>query len=120
MDASEAISGPLKQPAEAAVAWLNQTQNSQFELTGVIEPETPVNNSGSYEIGLVLCDGELCARQQVRVTPRNNGFEFSRVEQDAPLIPPLLDPPKGLRAQWIDEQLGKFDFILLLFYRGRW
>ena len=35
-------------------------------------------------------------------------------------VPTLLDPPVGVRRTWLDDQLTKHDFILLLFYRGLW
>ena len=38
----------------------------------------------------------------------------------AGMILAWLDPPPGLRARWLDEQLEQHDFLLLLFYRGRW
>jgi len=42
------------------------------------------------------------------------------VESATPGIPPLLDPPEGIRSTWIDEQLKKYEFIVLLYYRGLW
>ena len=35
-------------------------------------------------------------------------------------IPPLLDPPEGVRRSWLDDELAKHEFVLLLFYRGLW
>jgi len=40
--------------------------------------------------------------------------------QAQPDIPPLLDPPGGLRSKWLDAQLDKFEFVVLLYYRGLW
>ena len=109
-------------PANAAVDWINNTEQSNYELTGVVDYDSAFSAQPGepYELGLILCDGELCRREQVRVIERDGEFEFNRAEMRQAAIPPLLDPPVGLRKAWLDEQLEKFDFILLLFYRGRW
>ncbi len=113
----------LQAPAAAATAWINATQNQNFELTGVVDVEQALAASGStdaYELGVVLCDGEICSREQVRVQPTADGYQFSSVASAAPDIPPLLDPPVGVRAGWLDQALAKHEFVLLLFYRGLW
>ena len=69
---------------------------------------------------LVLCDGELCSREQIRITGSDGKWEFDAVQVAAQEIPPLLDPPAGVRRTWLEARLGKFEFVLLLFYRGRW
>jgi len=68
----------------------------------------------------VLCDGEICACEQVRVSPLTNGNRFSLVAKQAPAIPPLLDPPEGIRGGWLDKVLADHEFVLLLYYRGLW
>ncbi|MEM7541092.1 MAG: hypothetical protein AAF384_05835 [Pseudomonadota bacterium] len=121
MNETTDIRSDLQAPANAALAWLNEQRGSEFELTGLIDaPEMDGLSTQSYEFGLVVCNGEICAREQIKVVPTANGYEFSTVPLEAPEIPPLLDPPIGLRRKWIDEQLGKYEFILLLYYRGRW
>jgi hypothetical protein len=40
--------------------------------------------------------------------------------ESEPDIPPLLDPPVGVRREWLDRQLEQHEFVLLLFYRGLW
>jgi hypothetical protein len=72
------------------------------------------------EFGLVLCDGEVCAREQVRITPTADGYQFKLVETGQREIPSLLDPPEGVRRQWLDSVLAKHEFVVLLFYRGLW
>ena len=52
--------------------------------------------------------------------PVGDGFRFSFVEAAVRDIPPLLDPPVGVRSQWLAGQLKKHEFVLLLFYRGLW
>ena len=45
---------------------------------------------------------------------------MSAAEVDDPLIPPLLDPPIGVRTGWLNAQLDKHKFVVLVFYRGLW
>ena len=106
-------------PAQAALAWFNERENTRFELTGIAD--APLHaDADDFELGLVMCDGEICAREQIRIENTPAGFRFEQLDAPQAVIPPLLDPPPGLRRTWLSEQLEKFDFILLLFYRGRW
>ncbi|MFT4564185.1 MAG: hypothetical protein ACI9BW_003948 [Gammaproteobacteria bacterium] len=122
MQLREDINPAVLAPAEAAVAWLNKDRGTNFHLTGIIDPDTtaPTRIGDESEMGLVLCDAGICLREQVRVVKTQAGFDVCAVEIDDNLIPALLDPPVGVRADWLDDQLAKFDFVLLLFYRGRW
>ncbi|MCZ0942177.1 MAG: hypothetical protein OXJ53_03885 [Gammaproteobacteria bacterium] len=112
----------LQLAVEAAVAWINRERGANFRITGLVDAEEAVlrGTVQPMELGLVLCDGELCQREQVRIEPTGRGFSISAVEAGENSIPPLLDPPLGVRASWLDDQLEKHDFILLLFYRGLW
>ncbi len=117
------IPSELRGPTAAAVRWLNAERGTAFELTGVVDSEAALAGHASdqpYELGLVLCDGELCAREQVRVESAGGDYQFRLVDAADPAIPPLLDPPQGVRSSWLHEQLGRYEFVLLLFYRGRW
>lgn len=122
MERSEEIPSELTRPADAALAWLNDTRGTQYRLTGLVDTDAALAARGDepMEFGLVLCEGDHCTREQVRVLPKGQGFEVAAVEADNPVIPPLLDPPVGVRSAWLDEALARHDFILLLFYRGRW
>ena len=112
----------LQPAADAALAWINRERGANFRLTGLVDAEEAIRGGmeQAMELGLVLCDGELCQRQQVRIEPTGHGFSISAVETKEAPIPPLLDPPPGVRASWLDDQLEKHDFIALLFYRGLW
>lgn len=110
----------LKEATEAALRWVNQTSSMKYELTGLLGTQDIQSTSETFELGLVLCDGEICAREQIKFTPKDNGYEFEHAESATPEIPPLLDPPEGIRSTWIDEQLKKYEFIVLLYYRGLW
>ena len=119
----EEIPAELQPAADAALAWINRERSAHFKLTGlVLDDDGPaaLTAGQAMELGLVLCQDDLCMREQVRVAPRDQGFEISAVPADAPLIPPHLDPPTGVRENWLAEQLGKYSFVVLLYYRGLW
>ena len=122
MHIEESIPVELRPSAEAAVSWINKTQRHNYELTGVVDyaQALAADAGAGYELGLVLCDGEMCAREQVQVQPTADGYHFSLVEAGARDIPELLDPPAGVRQQWLAGELAKHEFVLLLFYRGLW
>ena len=118
----EEIPSELKPAAEAALAWINQEHGAQFKLTGLVDADKAVGRKTGQpiELGLVLCEGDHCLREQVRVEATSQGFEVSAIEAETLVIPPHLDPPLGVRHSWLDDQLGKHAFIVLLFYRGLW
>ena len=120
MQTEETIPESLRAPAEAALTWINQEQQQSFELTGLVDVEGINDVAEPFEMGLILCDGEICAREQVRVVPEGEAYRFEFVQQVARDIPPLLDPPAGVRKDWLQRQLEKHEFVLLLFYRGLW
>ena len=110
----------LRGPARAGVAWINEKNNTSYELTGLVDVEKIKDIKLPFELGLVLCDGEICTREQVLFKPSIAGYTFERLEADTPDIPPLLDPPVGVRSNWIERQLKNCEFIVLLYYRGLW
>lgn len=112
----------LRPAADAALAWINRERGAQFKLTGLVDAEEALARPPGepMEFGVVLCEDDRCLREQVRVVPEADGFSVSAVDTGEAAIPALLDPPPGVRSTWLDEQLAKHSFILLLFYRGRW
>ena len=112
----------LKPQVLAACDWLNQSQGTSFSVTGVVNYDDALvaKPGDSFRLGIVLCDGEICTREKVQITPVDDGYEFSRDDTPDFEMPAELDPPPGLRKTWFEEQLQKQDFLLLLFYRGRW
>lgn len=122
MQSTENMPAELKPCAEAALAWINQTQQTSYQLTGIVDYQDGLTAQPgqAYEFGLVLCDGEICTREQIRVEPAADGYAFSPAEVAARDIPPLLDPPAGIRNNWLAGELAKHEFVLLLFYRGLW
>ena len=122
MQQDESIPASLRLQAEAAVSWINETQQQSYELTGLVDYEQALKagEGEPYELGLVLCDGEICAREQVRVGSSGSGFQFSFVDAAEREIPPLLDPPEGVRSGWLEAEMARHKFMVLLFYRGLW
>ena len=120
MQGIESIPGHLAPAAQAALSWVNDSRGSNYELTGLVDVDEIDHTNQPFEMGLVLCDGEICSREQIRVVPEGDAYHFDFVDQADPGIPPLLDPPEGLRSRWLDQQLEKYEFVLLLYYRGLW
>lgn len=112
----------LRPAADAALAWINRERNTDFKLTGLVDPEAALAAAPgeAMEFGVVLCEDDVCLREQVRVEVAGSHFAVSAVDSADTLVPALLDPPVGVRSTWLDDQLARYDFILLLFYRGRW
>ncbi len=122
METEYSIPLQMRQPAEAALAWVNKTQGRTYELTGLVDFELALQakSTEKFEFGLVLCDGEICTREQVVVQTFNNRYKFSLATNNVQEIPSLLDPPEGLRRDWLAGALEKHEFVVLLFYRGLW
>lgn len=116
----EDIPPQLQPAAEAALNWINQERGTRFKLTGLVDPEHALqtNTDQPMELGLVLCEGDVCVREQIRIQTQGKGFRVSRIQAEDTIIPAHLDPPLGFRQTWLDEQLAKHAFIVLLFYRG--
>ena len=120
MLAKEDIPDHLRGPVDAAVDWINSSFAANFEVTGLADKKVPHDLTRDFELGIVLCDGEICERKQVAFEPTEGGYNFAMNDSAEAEIPPLLDPPSGNRVGWLGEQLEKFDFVLLLYYRGLW
>ena len=116
----EDIPKHLQIALDGAVDWINGKYETNFELTGLADTKTPKDVETPFELGVVLCDGEICDRKQIGFQPSATGFEFSVLDLAEPAVPALLDPPEGNRVGWLDQQLEKFEFVLLLYYRGLW
>ncbi len=120
MHLREDIPTQLVPVAQAALSWVNDVRATSYSLTGLVDVDEAENADEPFELGLVLCDGELCRREQVRVAPEGEAYHFDFVAEAAPDVPPLLDPPEGVRKEWLDRQLQNHEFVLLLYYRGLW
>lgn len=122
MNVTHEIPVTLRPASEAALAWINETRDAQFKITGVVDAEAAMARVGQgfFELGLVLCQDDVCAREQVIVEPVADGYRVREGRLEDPLIPPDLDPPSGVRFGWLDAQLAKHAFVVLIFYRGFW
>ena len=117
----EAIPAALRAEVDAALTWLNAEQGRDFKVTGVIDPETAERSGAeTHDLTLILCDGDLCVREQVRVRGSGAGFVISRGDTARVDPPAELDPRPGVRNGWLAEVLAKHAFVVLVFYRGFW
>ncbi len=128
----ETIPDRVAAEAEAARAWFAHEQESDFKLTGIVDPQASLAAdaaTGARELQLILCgnqDGQdVCLRERFRVAPTEGegGFDVTHVADAGPEIgspAPLLDPPAGVRSGWLDGVLQKHAFVVLVFYRGFW
>ena len=117
----EEIPGALQPEVDAALAWLDAEQGRRFRVSGIVDPETALRSGGAaHELTLILCDGDLCVREQVRVRARSGGFEITRADAAREDPPAELDPLPGVRARWLEAALAQHAFVVLIFYRGFW
>jgi hypothetical protein len=117
----EEIPAALLPEVEAALAWLNAEQGRHFKVTGVVDPELAEQSGGAaHALTLILCDGDLCVREQVRVRAASGGFEITSAGATREDPPAELDPLPGARKGWLADALAKHAFVVLVFYRGFW
>ncbi len=124
----ETIPPHLADAAEAARAWFSSERGSEFKLTGILDPEeAPEAGTAARELQLILCgqeDGQdVCLRERFEIAPATSGFDVTHLAEattDPGSPAPLLDPPVGVRAAWLERTLPRHAFVVLLFYRGFW
>jgi hypothetical protein len=118
----EQIPESLAPAANAALAWINDQQGASYKLTGLVDPDLSwqPDEGSPTDMALVLCDNDMCAREQVRIQLQGDRYHITAIETADPLIPPHLDPPAGVRNHWLQDQLMDKEFTLVLFYRGFW
>lgn len=117
----EEIPEALRAEVCAALAFLNERRGRSFSVTGVVDPELAERSRDvAHDLTLILCDGDLCVREQVRVRPGRGGLEISSAEVAGEDAPAELDPKPGARLGWLDAALAQHAFVVLVFYRGFW
>jgi hypothetical protein len=117
----ETIPEALRPEVDATLAWLEARRGRQFEVTGVVDPELAEQSSGQdHDLTLILCDGDLCVREQVRVRAAGGGFEIAGADAAREDPPAELDPLPGVRSGWLEGALAQHAFVVLVFYRGFW
>ena len=121
----ETIPEALRRDVEAARDWFNQTEESNFEVTGIVEPQAALDASGTRELRLVLCAGDRCECRSFGVSTKDGRYEVALLDEN-PVgevqgsLPAELDPPPGAMRQWLDLVLDRHAFVMLVFYRGYW
>jgi len=117
----EQVPESLRPEVDAARAWLEAEQGCRFEVSGVVDPELAEQAAGQpHDLALILCSGDRCVREQVRVQAAAGGFEIRRSDAARVDPPAELDPQPGLRRGWLDAALAQHAFVVLVFYRGFW
>jgi hypothetical protein len=121
----ETIPEALRRDVEAARDWFSQTEEIDFKVTGIVEPQAALDASGRRELRLVLCAGDRCECRSFAVSTKAGRYEIALLDEN-PVgevqgsLPAELDPPPGAMRQWLDLVLERHAFVMLVFYRGYW
>ena len=123
---SETIPDHLQPRVDAALNWFNTSNESDgevFKVTGILDATEAFE--GSDELQLILCGGDRCEQRTFRVSGESEPFSVHLTDGDLFALQPEkpqadLDPPPGVRAEWLDNILSQHAFVVLLFYRGFW
>ena len=132
----EVIPDAFAAEAEAARLWFAREQSTEFKLTAIVDPQDVLahdSTSGTRELQLILCGNQegqdVCLRERFEIKRDGDGFDVTHLDDagegrgQSPRVgspAPLLDPPLGVRACWLDGVLEKHAFVVLVFYRGFW
>lgn len=116
------VPSQLQPAANAALAWINENKGANYKLTGLVDPDLAwqAEDGSSTDMALVLCDNDACAREQVRIQVQGDTYQVAAIKAEDTFIPPHLDPPVAVRSNWLDNELRKHNFIVIVFYRGFW
>lgn len=120
---SEDIPPELLERVRAALAWVNESADTEWEVTGIVDPEEAL--VGGEDLHLILCGGDRCEQKSFRVRGQPGAWEIEGtarpgVPTAGGARPAELDPPPGPRRAWLDGVLAQHAFVVLLFYRGFW
>ena len=122
---SETIPSALQPRVDAALHWFNTSEESAddvFKVTGILDPDDAL--SGSNEIKLILCGGDRCEQRSFKVSGSEDNWRVEIADNlassDGEKPQAELDPPPGVRSNWLDSVLTQHAFVVLLFYRGFW
>jgi len=121
----ETIPEGLRPDVEATLGWFNRTQDVEFEVTGILDPEAALEVSGARELRLILCGGDRCEQRSFRVASNGDDYDIALLDDDRLVeaegqTSAELDPPPGARRGWLDRALAQHAFLVLVFYRGYW
>ena len=123
---SETIPNRLQPRVDAALNWFNASSEAgdeTFKVTGILDADKTLE--ASDELQLILCGGDRCEQRTFRVSGESEPFSVHLTDRDLFALQPEktqadLDPPPGVRADWLDNILSQHAFVVLLFYRGFW
>ena len=123
---SETIPDRLQPRVDAALNWFNASNKAGdeiFKVTGILDADEALAESD--ELQLILCGGDRCEQRTFRVSGEHEPFSVHLTDRDLFALQPEkpqadLDPPPGMRADWLDNILSQHAFVVLLFYRGFW
>ena len=123
---SEIIPDRLQPRVDAALNWFNASNEAGdeiFKVTGILDADKTLE--ASDELQLILCGGDRCEQRTFRVSGESEPFSVHLTDRDLFALQPKkpqadLDPPPGVRADWLDNILSQHAFVVLLFYRGFW
>ena len=123
---SETIPDRLQRRVDAALDWFNASNEAgdeTFKVTGILDADKTLE--ASDELQLILCGGDRCEQRTFRVSGEIEPFSVHLTDRDLfapqPEKPQAdLDPPPGVRADWLDNIFSQHAFVVLLFYRGFW
>ena len=125
-EVSETIPDRLQRRVDAALDWFNASNEAgdeTFKVTGILDADKTLE--ASDELQLILCGGDRCEQRTFRVSGEHEPFSVHLTDRDLFALQPEkpqadLDPPPGVRAEWLDNILSQHAFVVLLFYRGFW
>ncbi|MEM7341492.1 MAG: hypothetical protein AAF467_22755 [Actinomycetota bacterium] len=118
----EHIPEALTPSVDAALAWLNRRDGLRYRLAGLVEQPTdaPEPRNGPLDLDLVVCAGEQCRQERVRIEHCTDGVLLSAGPTPSHELPATFDPPQGTRTGWLERQLDQHAFVVLVFSRGFW
>jgi hypothetical protein len=118
----EDIPESLRPAVDAAIGWLSARDGRAYGVSAIVDPHSTLiqsSNGAPFDLRLVVCSGDLCLREDVRLRPAESGFEVSALDSDDD-PPAEMDPKPGARRRWLAEKMAAHSFVVLLFYRGFW
>ena len=74
MQILEEIPSALAREVKAALAWVNAEQGCHSKVSDVVDPEAVERAGDEHPLPLILCDGDLCVREDLRVRASAGAF----------------------------------------------
>ena len=116
---SETIPDRLQPRVDAALNWFNASSEAGdeiFKVTGILDAEAAL--AESEELQLILCGGDRCEQRTFRVSGEVEPFSVHLTDRDLFALQPEkpradLDPPPGVRADWLNNILSQHAFVVL-------